>query len=144
MPYTDSDPSTEGLQLEGVWLHNPSNPTESLVQYRFGKANRGTSIETMPEKQVFAGREFPVFEYGEHTDITYTVKIDMPETSTTQDDLLTLIDFAELKQTLCLRDNRGRLAFGIIDGFSINDTDWGAEVGFNFLTNDYDEGEEAT
>lgn len=142
MPYTDSASTTESLQLEGLWLHDPDDATGTIVQYRFGRASRGTSIDTKPSELVFAGRTFPVFEYGEHESISYAIKIDMPETTTTQDDLQTLIDFAETKKTLCLRDNRGRLGFGIIDGFSINDTDWGTAVSFTFITNDYDEGEE--
>ncbi len=137
MPYTDSDPDTDGLQLEGLWLHDPDDAEDTIVQYRFGRASRGTSIGTMPEGITLAGREFPIFDFGEHTSQVYSIKIDMPESETTQADLQTLIDFANTKKTLYLRDNRGRAAYGIIDGFSIGDTEWGSEVSFSFITSDY-------
>lgn len=137
MPYTDSDPSTDGLQLEGLWLHDPDDAEGTITQYRFGRATRSTSIDTKPEGITLAGRERPIFDFGEHTEQEYSIKIQMPETETTQEDLQTLIDFAEAKKTLYLRDNRGRAAYGIIDGFTIDDADWGSEVSFNFIAADY-------
>lgn len=137
MPYTDADPSTSGLQLEGVWLHDPDDEPGTITQYRFGQANKSTNIDTMPAGTTLAGREFPIFDFGEHSNQVYKIGIQMPETETTQADLQTLIDFANLKKTLYLRDNRGRAAYGVIDNFSVTDAEWGAQVEFNFVTADY-------
>ena len=132
MPFIDSDPSTEELDLQGVWIHDPLDPEATVKHYPHGKAQRSSQIDTGGTEQFFAGREKPVVDYGEHTGRTYFATIDIFESLTHQDEVEELTEFAELKRAVVLRDNRGREMYGIIYGFVVHDANWGSAVQFSF------------
>lgn len=133
MPFTDSSTVvSDALTLEGVWIHDPLDAEGTIKQYRFGKSSRSASINTMGVQQVFAGRQFPVYEYGEHQDDVFSVTVNLPHGTSWYQDTLDMQGFAESKRTLYFRDNRGRSAFGVMRDYSESDQAWGTSVGFNF------------
>lgn len=137
--FSDSDPAATQLELEGVWLHLPSNPAATVRQYRFGKAARSSSIEIGGTVMVFAGRRWPVTEYGEHQEDEYSINVQIPNGETYRADLDGLRQFAEAKTAMVLRDNRGRAAHGTMAGYSEDDQEWGSEVSFTFHRVDVEE-----
>lgn len=138
MTHSDSEIVDGGpLTLEGVWIHEPDDAQDTSVQYRFGKSSRSTSIDTMGVAHTFAGRAYPVYEYGEHQDDTFSVSMQLAHGPTWHADVATIRAFAESKITLFFRDNRGRAAFGVIEGYSEADQDWGTQIGFTFVRVDH-------
>ncbi|HET9234937.1 MAG TPA: hypothetical protein VFP10_12420 [Candidatus Eisenbacteria bacterium] len=132
MPTSDSDPSTATLVLEGVWLHDPEDAASTAVNYIYGAASREHTVEAAGVGTLYAGRTFPVVDYGEHEEETLTVVVHIPHGSTYADDLATLDALARAKRTLWLRDNRGRSFAGTITAYKVQDQKWGAAVAFTF------------
>ncbi|GAA4082748.1 hypothetical protein [Actinomadura miaoliensis] len=130
--YSDSDPATTRLELEGAWIHDPADPAGTVRHYRFGKATRDTKIDIGGTSLTFAGRRFPVVEYGEHQDDQYGIRVQIPDGDTYRAELDDLRAFAEAKTTLVFRDNRGRQMHGTMSGYAVDDQPWGAEVSFTF------------
>lgn len=135
----DSASATGSLTLTGVWLHDPLDAPTSVRQYIYGKAARSNELDVMGQGTFYAGREFPVFDFGEYSQATVTVKIQVPHGTDWATELAELAAFAELRRTVCFRDNRGRRAFGAVGGFGIQDEEWGSTVTFTVATADYDE-----
>ncbi|WP_433242496.1 hypothetical protein [Actinomadura nitritigenes] len=130
--HTDSEPARVTLFLEGAWLHNPTAPQTTVRQYRYGRDVRSTTIGVGGTTMQFAGRRFPVIDFGEQQTDTYAVKIHVPNGPTYRSDLDDLRGFAEAKTTLVFRDNRGRAAYGALTDYSHDDQSWGSEVSFTF------------
>lgn len=120
------------LQLQGVWIHDPTDPAFTVRQFLFGKDNRSTAVNTKGAIQVYAGRKFPVVEFGEHQEDDFSISVDVPHGPTYRTELGDLSDFMEAKTTLVLRDNRGRVAYGTMSGYNEADQAWGSTVGFKF------------
>jgi len=137
--YTDSLTAEASLTLQGVWIHDPQDPEGTIQQYLYGKASKSSSIDTMQNGLIFTGRQFPVFEYGEHQEDQYDVTIHVPFDTSWMDSVQSLQDFAESRTTVCFRDNRGRRMFGSIFGYKEDDTDAGTNVSFTLSRADYDE-----
>lgn len=138
MAISDSAPVVGTLLLQGVWIHDPDDPADTAVNYRYGRAARGTSLDVEANALQFAGRTYPVYDYGEQQQESYSVRIDVADDEPIK--LRSLEGFATLRKTLMLRDNRGRRAYGTIEGFQEDDQDYGTAVGFTFNRVDYDEG----
>lgn len=120
------------LQLQGVWIHDPTDDEFTVRQFLFGKDSRSTAINTRGATQIYAGRRFPVVEFGEHQEDDFSISIDVPHGPTYRTELSDLATFMEAKTTLVLRDNRGRVAYGTMSGYNQGDQAWGATVGFKF------------
>jgi hypothetical protein len=132
MPYTDSDPAEITLTLSGVWLHDPLDAEGSTASYPYGRATREHGIDPGGTATHYAGREYAVQEYGEHTDENLSVTIHVDNGSTFTAQLAELEAFSRSRRTLWLRDNRGRSFAGVMEGFRIKDERWGASVAFTF------------
>src|SRR5690606_40024069 len=79
--FSESDvETTNALQLEGVWIHDPDDPEGTIHQFRFGRNNKSSSIDIGGKEQVFAGRRFPVYDFGEHQKDSVTVSVDRKST----------------------------------------------------------------
>lgn len=139
MTYTDSDPETAGLQLLGVWVHDPLDPEGTVRQFLYAKSARASTVDTMGSASFYAGRQFQVVEYGEHQDDVFAVRMNVPHGTDWAADLAALTVFAEARRTLCFRDGRGRLFFGAVAGYQETDEDWGTAVSFTVTRVDYDE-----
>jgi hypothetical protein len=126
------------LEIEGVWIHNPADAQTTVRQFRFGKDNRSTSIDIMGTVQTFAGRKFPVVDFGEHEEEDFSISVDIPHGPDYRTQEADLKDFAESKITLVLRDNRGRSAYGTLTGFNQSDQAWGISVAFKFSRVSFD------
>lgn len=137
--YTDSVAAQISMTMQGLWIHDPLDPEGTVQQYIYGKAARSTSIDMGQKGLVFAGRTYPVFEYGEHQEDEYDVSIPVPFDANWQTTMGTLSVFGQARKTVCVRDNRGRIMFGSISNYKENDEDWGTEVSFNISRADYDE-----
>lgn len=132
--FQDSTPTVADreLELQGIWLHDPADSAVTVRQFLYGKDSRSTAIDTVGTVQQFAGRTFPVTDFGEHEQEDISVSVDIPHgpTHRTEEDDLRL--FMEMKRTLFFRDNRGRAAYGTMSGYNQADQAWGVTVGFKF------------
>lgn len=137
MPYTDSAASTGSLTLLGVWLHDPLDAEGTAVNYLYGGATKDTSIDTAGAGTLYAGRAYPVIDYGEHEEETVGVTIHVPFGTTHASEVAALSAWARAKRTLWLRDGRGRALAGSISAFKVADAAWGSAVTFSFGRVDY-------
>jgi hypothetical protein len=121
---------SEPLQLQGVWVHDPENPDDSIQQYRFGKDNRSDDVEVHASEQFFAGRELPVYDFGEHTqdDSSYSVLVASGDDY--HEKMQTLKSFVKSRRIVIVRDNRGRHSRGVILSVSKTDQPIGTEATF--------------
>ena len=138
--FTDSTVTVAdaALDLQGLWLHDPANDEVTIHQFLYGKDNRSTALDTISTVQQFAGRTFPVTDFGEHEEEDVTASVDIPHGPTHYTEEATLRAFMEMKRTLFLRDNRGRALYGTMSGYTQADQAWGVTVGFKFGRVSYD------
>lgn len=141
MPYTDSAPVEGGLTLAGVWLHDPEDPEGTARQFLYGRSRRTAAVSPQHTLAHYAGRRYPVADFGDLQTDSFAVTVEVPDGSTAAADLAALDEFATSRRTLVYRDNRGRLAFGTMSGYGVADQDWGSLVSWSWLRVDYDEGE---
>ncbi len=132
-----SEPAYISLFIEGIYLHDPDDPSGTLVNFRYGKAKRSTSIDVASTQLVFAGRRFPVVEFSDNQQDSFSVTIDIPNDENYYNTLQQARAFAETRQTLVFRDIRGRSAHGVLSGYREDDQDYGVSVSFTFQRVDY-------
>ncbi|WP_328339556.1 hypothetical protein [Micromonospora sp. NBC_00421] len=137
MAFSDSDIVSAALDLVGVWIHDPADPAGTARQFPYGKASRGTALDVESGALQFAGRVYPVVDFGEGKGQVYTVRVDVAHGPDWSTQLATLEAFALASRTLMLRDNRGRCAYGTMSGYREDDQDWGTQVAFTFTRGDY-------
>lgn len=133
---------TATLALLGLWIHDPTDPSDvvdSVRQYTYGGAAKSLGIDTLGVSSHYVGRTDPVVDYGEHQDEQFSVSLQIPHGTDWLTEGAELQNFAESRTTLCTRDNRGRRIFGVIEGYSENDQDWGTAVSFTVRRVSYDE-----
>src|SRR5690606_19300881 len=74
--FSESDiETTDPLQLEGVWIHDPEDPEGTIHHFRFGRNNKSGSIEVGGTEPSFAGRTFPVSDFGDHEKYSISVTV---------------------------------------------------------------------
>jgi len=122
--------ATGVLDLVGVWVHDPLDPQDTARQFLYGAASRSLGVQVEQEGQSYAGRTFPVYDFGEHQGDSFSVRMDVPHGPLWAADVAALLAFAETRSTLCVRDNRGRMVVGALDGYQESDTDFGTQVSF--------------
>jgi hypothetical protein len=132
VPYMDSAEVTATLTLLGAWLHDPLDAEGTAVNYLYGGATRDTSIDAAGAGTLYAGRAYPVMDYGEHEEQTVGVTIHVPFGATHASEIDDLIAWARAKRTLWLRDGRGRTLAGTMSAFKVADAKWGSAVTFTF------------
>lgn len=138
---TDSDPVDATLILQGTWIHDPSDPAnaiDSAHHFPYGGAAGALEPDTGGAGTLYAGREFPVFDYGEHTTERLTGTAHIPHGTTWLDDLTALRGFITRRSTVCVRDGRGRRVFGVFRATE-SDQQWGTAVPWSVERVDYDE-----
>lgn len=136
MAYADSAVVTGTLPLQGVWLHDPQDPQGSVRHYPYGANARESSLEVEQEGTQYAGRTYPLVDYGEGEALAVGVSIDVPHGPDYQATLRGLEDVARLRRTLHLRDNRGRDIRGTLSGLKHTDQGWGSVVSFTITAVD--------
>ena len=123
--------------FRGVWIHDPSDAANTVQSYPYGKSNRTADIGVTAQGQHYAGRTYPVWDFGEHQDDNLSLQLELPYGSTYAADLAAARWFAQARRTLCVRDNRGRAVYASLSGYQETDQDWGTKVAFKATTVDY-------
>ena len=65
MAHTDTAVQTAGIAFQGVWVHDPADPIDTVRQFVYGKSARSASIALETQGHNYAGRTFPVYDYGD-------------------------------------------------------------------------------
>lgn len=130
--YNDSEVVlADPVRLEGLWIHDPINPSQTSVQFRYGKDSRGYSIDVGGSTHFFAGREFPVSEFGEHRSDSYSVKVVIPHGPTYHADREALRNTVLTRRTMCFRDNRGVVVYGTVGSLGEDHESHGSVFSFD-------------
>lgn len=130
MPFTDSASAFAELPIRGVWIHDPDSPEATLRNFAFGANQRTDTFDPMGTGSFFAGRDAPVFDYGDPVGRVWDLVIDVPYGTTHDEDLALLREFARVRKNVWVRDNRGRVMYGAIGSLKITDTPYGEQVAF--------------
>jgi hypothetical protein len=127
------------LTLQGVWLHDPLDPEGTAAQYLYGRSGRDEVIDVAASEVQFAGRTYPVVEFGEQQADTWTVRIIVPHGPAWASDMEALRAFVQTRRTLHFRDNRGRAAYCVLTGYRGSDRDEGTDVSLTVRRVDWTE-----
>ena len=125
--------------LTGVWVHDPSLPDSTISNFLYGNVGRTEGISVESAALRYIGRALPVYEMGGFESQTLDITIVIPVGPDEQDIADWFRDAVRARKTLCYRDNRGRLTYGIIGSISFEDMREGTGVYFSFETVDYTE-----
>lgn len=137
MPYADSSPVDADLALQGVWLHDPLDAEGTVEHYPYGPA-KTSSIITTQAGIMYAGRTYPVVDFGEHEEQPVSVIVHVPAGSTAQTDVAALEAWARARRTIWLRDGRGRSMPGTVSDFKTDDQRWGVVVTWTHSRSEYE------
>lgn len=118
------------VRLVGLWIHDPIDPNQTSTQFMYGKDARGYSIDIGGSTMLFAGREFPVTEFGEHRNDTYSVKVMIPHGPEYHSDREMLRDMVLTRRTMCFRDNRGVVVYGTVGSLDEDHASAGSDFSF--------------
>lgn len=130
MPFTDSESVFGTLPIRGVWIHDPDSPEATLRNFAFGANQRVDTFDPMGTGSFFAGRDAPVFDYGDPVGRTWDLVIDIPYGQTHDEDLALIREFARARKNVWVRDNRGRAMYGAIGSLKVTDTAFGEQTAF--------------
>jgi hypothetical protein len=122
----------------GVWLHDPEDPESTAVNFLYG-AGKSDTLDTMGQGTLYAGREYPVVDFGEGSNAEVNVTIQVPAGTAWASDLAALDDVAAWKRTVVYRDSRGRNVPGVIKDYTRKDERWGTSVTFTVVQVDFTE-----
>lgn len=137
MAYKDGEPVAGSVTLEGVWLHDPDDPEGTARNYRFGKAARSGTLEVSQQDTQYAGREYPVTDFGPFTTERVDVRVDVPFGPAWAGDLAGLRAFVTARKAVMFRDNRGRaLSPAVLSGLREQDVETGTQVTFQASRSD--------
>lgn len=127
-----------GPALTGPWIHLVSDPAGTEGNFIYQDSERGENLAVNGALLSFVGRTFPVADFGtqESHEMALAVRIPWDEG---HDYAVTLMRMYErARSTLCYRDNRGRLLYGVILELSVMDaTDAGSIVEFTLSRVDH-------
>lgn len=127
-----SDTASARVDFKGVWLHDPTNPATTLLSYPYGPSNRTSTVEVASGSQQYAGRTFPVIDFGENETEALEVAVLVPRGDgwDWQTQVRPLALMARSRRTLVCRDNRGRVLVGALSGYQEKDNEIGTDVSF--------------
>jgi hypothetical protein len=138
--FSDSSVVTGGpLFLQGLWIHNPDDPRNTVHNFLYGRDLRSYSRDMGGREQFFAGRRFPVVDFGEHDSDEYSVSLQVLHGPSYDEERELMRSLSRSKRTLVFRDNRGRAVFGTISSLSEEDASWGTEFSFTVTRVDREE-----
>lgn len=128
MPGTDGPVTSAVLHLQGLWLHDPIDPAGTAVNLRYGRAGRSSTTELLSQDSYYAGRTYPVVDYGPYVSETLRVTGIIPHGPDWADALEALRARALSRTALVVRDNRGRAFTGSLSGLDEADQPYGTQV----------------
>lgn len=137
MAQADSNTATVALTLQGVWLHDPTDPSGTAAQYMFGTGRTEAPDQDATRLQ-FVGRRLPVFEFGESISDQIQAPVTVPFGTDYATQIDALLGVAESKRVWCYRDNRGRKVFGRVS-MRLSDQQVGTQVDLTVDQADFDE-----
>lgn len=126
MSSTYSDPATVTATFDGVWLHDPDDPAGTLHNFRYGRSSRAGSLEVAAQDNQYAGRVYPVTDFGPHE----REQVQVEATSVDPADLDALRRFIRARKPAYYRDNRGRAFLGRLTAGSDRDENHGSTLSF--------------
>lgn len=128
--FIDSVAVSVTVHLEGVWLHDLTDPQGTLRQYRYSSGSRKESYEAETGFLHFAGRPFPVAEYGEHGDQSVEVSVFIPHHAPPCSHIAYLRSVIDRRVMIFYRDNRGRAIPAAFHGLTFEDARAGTVASF--------------
>lgn len=142
MPTVDSAPVLGvGMidTLQGVWFFDPSSPRATSTQYLYGNVGRGEGLNVESAALQFIGRTSPVIDFGQSEGQTLALTFTIPYSDTHTAEVAGFRTLVRNRRTLCYRDNRGRILWGVLTGLGITDARHGTVIGTTFTTNAFTE-----
>lgn len=136
---TSSTYTTTATPLMGVWIHDPSSSEKTVRNFIYGNVGRTEGISVESAALRFVGRAQPVYDMGGFESQTLSISILIAAGADEQDQADWFREAVRNRRTLCYRDNRGRLTYGIIGSISFEDRRTGTGVSFTFNTVDFTE-----
>jgi hypothetical protein len=131
--------TTTAPTLMGVWIHDPEKPASTSSNYLYGNIGRTETISVDSAELRFIGRALPVRDMGGFESQSLDIKILVPSGPDEQDQVDWFRDAVRNRRTLCYRDNRGRISYGILGSIQFADVKTGTGVSFSFITVDHSE-----
>jgi hypothetical protein len=140
MPSTESEPVTVAApELQGLWIHDPLNPEGTVIQFLYGGANNGETVGVSSTALQFAGRKYPVYDFGDPESNSFDVAITVPFSDDWYDEIAYLKGLPLGRTTMCFRDSRARVFFGVVLDVKFSDQMHGTQVSLSVQRNDYTE-----
>lgn len=137
---TLSNVATASVSFLGVWIHDPLDPAGTVHAFPYGKSQRSASIDVEAAGTHYAGRAYPVYDYGESQDDQLQLKLNILNGTNLATDLAAIRGFATARRTLHVKDNRGRAMYAALSDYQESDQDWGSQVSVNAVTVHYEAG----
>lgn len=140
--YTDSAPTTVACVLESTWLTPFISAVGAVIPVNSEFRWPETGLSESPDREnidlLFAGREYPVTDFGIHKESNFGVTLDLPagEFAAGYGDEAVLRGYALDGTMLVFRDKRGRKAYGRIAGLKFADSKYGKNATFTFKSLD--------
>ena len=131
--------TTVAPTLSGVWIHDPTVAEGTISNFLYGNVGRSEGISIENTELRFIGRALPVYDMGGFESQQLSIDIMIPSGVDEQDQVEWFRTALRNRRTLCYRDNRGRLTYGIIGSISFSDEREGTSVSFTFNTADFSE-----
>lgn len=128
------------LCLGGAWIHDPTDPAAaqtSVQHYPYGWQGKEDETTVVAAGTHYAGRELPVYDFGEHATETLKVPIQVPSGDDWLAQFTALQDLARVRRTLCVRDAVGRRVFGVIPSVPRTDEKYGTSSVLTIESVDY-------
>jgi hypothetical protein len=135
--YVDTSTFSESIEFKGVWLHVVNNPSDTIHQFKYDGGGRSNSWGIENAIHLFQGRKRPVIETGEMESFSVAFALRIP----TESDRQALEEIVYSQQTVCYRDGRGRMVFGVFVDVPIDDETNGIyTTSLSLLRIDFNEG----
>lgn len=125
--------------LQGVWLFDPTYPAGTSVQYLYGNVGRAEDLNVENAALQFIGRTSPVIDFGQSEGQTLGLSFVIPYSDTYAAEVAGFRSMVRNRRTLCYRDNRGRILWGVLTGIGVTDTRSGTAVTTTFTQNAFTE-----
>lgn len=136
---TSTTVSTTSPTLAGAWIHDPAKPATSINNFPYGNVGRTEGISVESNALRFIGRALPVYDMGGFESQTLNINVMIPSGPSEQDTVDWFRSAVRARRTICYRDNRGRITYGIIGSINLEDRKEGTAVTFALNTVDYSE-----
>jgi hypothetical protein len=137
---TNSDPvEVTAPKLQGVWIHDPQDPQGTIRQYAYVNSSSVEARSLTGAALSFAGRAFPVFEFGDLQQRTQQLSLVIPGGAQWEAQRASLEALLTSKRSWVYRDNRGRLIFGAVMAITETDDPRGTIVDLQLTATEFDE-----